>query len=287
MDLSSIFDDMTLEKINEYIATEQAEHLQLEFKSIASANLRSADDKRNYAKCLSGFANSSGGIVIWGVRATGDGANYKIEGAPIVGLREFLMRLNQMAGEAVTPAVDGVRSKAIFIDQDKGFAATLVPESASVPHMAKLGENRYYKRSGESFYCLEHFDLEDMFGRRAKPKLSPGIIRNKTPDGLNKIDFYVINSGRAVAKHAELFIELINVNVKGVDHPLQNVSHLNPGRVVFSFKDNVGVIHPNLFNVAVGSVTVDIIDRGKPMEVRTSIYCEHMAVQSDKVTFDP
>ena len=37
--------------------------------------------------------------------------------------------------------------------------------------MAKLGENRYYKRSGDSFYQMEHFDLEDMFGRRRKPKL--------------------------------------------------------------------------------------------------------------------
>lgn len=29
--------------------------------------------------------------------------------------------------------------------------------------MAKLEEDRYYKRSGDSFYRMEHFDLEDMF----------------------------------------------------------------------------------------------------------------------------
>ena len=38
--------------------------------------------------------------------------------------------------------------------------------------MAKAGEDRYYKRSGASFYRMEHFDLEDMFGRRLKPKLN-------------------------------------------------------------------------------------------------------------------
>ena len=37
--------------------------------------------------------------------------------------------------------------------------------------MAKCREDRYYKRSGDSFYRMEHYDLEDMFGRRRKPKL--------------------------------------------------------------------------------------------------------------------
>ena len=34
--------------------------------------------------------------------------------------------------------------------------------------MAKLGEDRYYKRSGDSFRKMEHFDLEDMFGPAAE-----------------------------------------------------------------------------------------------------------------------
>ena len=31
--------------------------------------------------------------------------------------------------------------------------------------MAKLGENRYYQRSGDQFRMMEHFQVADMFGR--------------------------------------------------------------------------------------------------------------------------
>lgn len=38
--------------------------------------------------------------------------------------------------------------------------------------MAKLASlNRYYRRNGTSFLAMEHFELADMFGRRARPKL--------------------------------------------------------------------------------------------------------------------
>jgi len=34
-----------------------------------------------------------------------------------------------------------------------------------------LADREYFKRSTEGFYRLEHFDLEDLFGRRPKPAL--------------------------------------------------------------------------------------------------------------------
>jgi hypothetical protein len=81
-------------------------------------------------------------------------------------------RLNQLTGDAVEPIADGVRNRVVHtLAAGEGFAATLVPESESGPHMAKLGENRYYKRSGDSFYMMEHFDIADMFGRRRRPRL--------------------------------------------------------------------------------------------------------------------
>ncbi|MBW9235526.1 ATP-binding protein, partial [Leptospira santarosai] len=51
------------------IDEQQEENLFLDFKlktDATSSNL-SKDDKKNYAKALSGFSNTSGGIIIWGV----------------------------------------------------------------------------------------------------------------------------------------------------------------------------------------------------------------------------
>ena len=82
--------------------------------------------------------------------------------------------------------------------------------------MAKLGEDRYYKRSGDSFYRMEHFDLEDMFGRRPKPLLTleivPRGLRNFPDDPESEeLHFYLSNSGRAVAKYSGFYAELYNV----------------------------------------------------------------------------
>lgn len=51
------------------IDEQQEEYLFLDFKlktDPRSPNL-SKDDKKNYAKALSGFSNTSGGIIIWGI----------------------------------------------------------------------------------------------------------------------------------------------------------------------------------------------------------------------------
>jgi predicted HTH transcriptional regulator len=61
------------------------------------------DDKRNLAKCLSGFANSSGGIIVWGVdaRKNAQGIDCASAASEIASIRQFLSRLNELTGEAV------------------------------------------------------------------------------------------------------------------------------------------------------------------------------------------
>ena len=112
-------------------------------------------------------------MIVWGIdtrKISGsvDCADSKKE---IDNLPQLLSRLNALTGEAVTPLVDGVKHKSISIDDNKGFALTFVPESQTTPHMAKCGHNKYFKRSGDSFYLMEHFDLADMLGKRRRPNL--------------------------------------------------------------------------------------------------------------------
>lgn len=75
----------------------------------------------------------------------------------------LLSRLNQLTGDAVDPTDPGVRHRIIHrTRKGDGFAISMIPENDSGPHMAKLGEDRYYKRSGGSFYKMEHYDIADM-----------------------------------------------------------------------------------------------------------------------------
>ena len=169
MKLLNSYNELSLEDINDFVSLKQEENLTLDFKTINNANLTNKDDKRNLAKSLSAFANSSGGLVIWGVEAKKNkkGIDCATGLKEIEDIRLFLSRLNEFTGMAVSPIVDDVRHRIIETSANKGIAITYIPESSSGPHMAKMGEDRYYKRSGDSFYRLEHFDLEDMFGRRS------------------------------------------------------------------------------------------------------------------------
>ncbi len=200
MTLAEQFEALTFDGLNNYITTGQEENTYLEFKTVNRADLTHNDDKKNLAKALSGFSNSSGGLVVWGIVARNtDGIDCAVGTQEINNLPSFVSRLNELTGSAVSPIVEGVRHKSIPSTGDRGFGVTLVPESESGPHMAKLGEDRYYKRSGDSFYRMEHYDLEDMFGRRKKPKLNL-TTRLVGRGASTTIILGIENAGRGTAK---------------------------------------------------------------------------------------
>ena len=200
MDLERTFESLDLEMLQNYRAQQQEENLQLEFKLIEVAALSRRDDRRNLAQALSGFSNSSGGLIIWGVdaRKNADGVDCARDLREIDNVAKFIARLNELTGEAVNPIVERIQHRVIPTTGGKGFAVTLVPEADGVPRMAKLGEDRYYKRSGDSFYRMEHYDITDMFGRRHRPKLALQL-RRFAGGGLELL-VALRNDGRASAR---------------------------------------------------------------------------------------
>jgi hypothetical protein len=71
--------------------------------------------------------------------------------------------------------------------------------------MAKLREDRYYKRSGDTFYKMKHFDVADMFGRRKRPDLKL-VARVSRPRA--ELVLSIENQGRATAKAPFVFLEI-------------------------------------------------------------------------------
>lgn len=218
MNIYDLFNNLDATKVEEYIRNKQEENLFLEFKTVFDAGFSNRDDRKNFAITLSGFANSSGGIIIWGVVTAKKGgvgcANGRKEIEP---LSLFSSKLNELTGMSVSPTVEEVQHKKIETTEDKGFVATFVPESDSGPHMAKGGVDRYMKRSGDRFAKMEHYDIEDMFGRRKKPKLSLAtkiFQKGSSSDGRHgKIYNGVVvigikNTGRGIAKYPFLSVNV-------------------------------------------------------------------------------
>ena len=289
MTLAETFDDLDWDKVMSLINDHQEEHLQLDFKTINAA-ITSGDDKRQVARCISGFANSSGGIMIWGVVAkkNEDGVDCANSAAEIFNTALLVSRLNTLTGEVVSPSVDGVRHRALTkLGSSSGFVATLIPESGAPPHMARVGDQRYYKRSGDSFYRMEHFDLQDMFGRRQKPQIELLAERGVVKDGVETITLLLRNSGRAVARHVGFLISVENAKLDGVSPQLENLSSINAGRAVIGYTNDIGVIHPNGIRVNLGSMLLRREEPTKPMMGDVTLYCDGMPSQKSILQIPP
>jgi len=177
----------------------EVEGQRLDCKTVLDANLN-RELRKVFAIAVSGFANAEGGIILWGlVAAKNDEGIDCINDFPGVQNAElFLSRLNVLTPDAVSPGVPGIVHK-IIADEVGGrkFVVTLIPESDSGPHMAKLGENRYYMRVGHAMMPMEHHQIADMFGRRPQPSMTLEIGQNA---GLAYIlTANLVNNGRGIA----------------------------------------------------------------------------------------
>lgn len=210
MNIKEYFDKIDFSEIQSLVDNKQEENIFIEFKTVNHPNYNDKNknfDKEHLSKCLSGFANSSGGILIWGIKADKDsnGIDCANELKPIQQLTKLLNMFNSLEGQAVTPTISGVEYKKIDTGNDTGYIVTYVPESESRPHMANFADKHYYKRNGDSFYKGEHYDIVDMFARRKQPKLrleTKNIIKQAVHRTFWRFElvFAIINDSKAIAK---------------------------------------------------------------------------------------
>ncbi|MFW7381427.1 MAG: helix-turn-helix domain-containing protein [Oligoflexus sp.] len=161
--------------LNQWVRDGLREDLHLDFKRKSRPReiKLNDDDRKNYSKALSGFANSDSGLIIWGIGASSSGNSLRTK-HPIRQVRAFAEMLDSSISRLVNPAVSGAENFVIFEDQDRdlGYVVSYIPKSASAPHRAEAeGLKQYYMRYGESFKIAEHFELEFMFGKRQIPDL--------------------------------------------------------------------------------------------------------------------
>lgn len=215
MTLQDYFDAIDILEIERFVADGQEENVTLEFKTVNHPHYNDAnrnDDRKNFSKVLSGFANSVGGIVIWGVKAsTKQGRDVADRLVPITELTKFLNSLNKLEGQAVIPLISGVIHVKLDTGGDQGYIQSFIPASDSAPHMALYGDKHYYKRSGDSFYPCEHFDISDMFSRKKSPNLEFYTrVLGKTKMINEKYRYDIVlgirNNGKALAKFPYLAV---------------------------------------------------------------------------------
>lgn len=209
--------------IDEFIVTRQNEELYLDFK-------RSADngggrklhdtDRANFSKAISGFGNSEGGVLVWGIDASQDtdGTDVARAKVPIADPVRFSSWLENAVSGCTLPPHVGVRSAPIVIGSGNGFVATLIPRSNHAPHQSTR-DHKYYLRAGSSFLPATHSFIAGLFGRRPQPslvhnwglippqrvELRPDAGGERLPPGMDvRLEILIANNGATIAR--DLFV---------------------------------------------------------------------------------
>jgi hypothetical protein len=165
--------------IDDLILNRQSEELWLDFKRAAthaSSQTLHGDDRKNLARAISGFGNSEGGIVVWGVdcrddTSIGDVAKAKV---PIENVVRFKSWFEGATSGCSIPPHSGVTHLPIEVTNGAGFVVTHIPQSNLAPlQPVLLGEKLsfYLIRAGSTFAPTPHGVLAGLFGRRPQPVL--------------------------------------------------------------------------------------------------------------------
>lgn len=164
------------------IADREPESLFLDFKRSpqdgAAKNLATEDNK-NLSKAISGFANSSGGIVVWGVDCRRDSSTGSevAEKHPLLDAAGFNTKIQGAVSRTTIPAHPGVQ--VFFFDEPGqspvGYVVVYVPQSLIGP-IRSLATNHYHVRTGSDFGFVPHDVLAGMFGRPPQPNADLNLI---------------------------------------------------------------------------------------------------------------
>jgi hypothetical protein len=147
-----------------------AEELFLDFKGSrdsGGAGALGVDDAKNMAKAISGFGNSEGGVLVWGVDARKKSGVETLGKAPLDDANGFRKRIETAISRLTVSVHPRIRNLEILeADGRRGYVATLIAPSAGGPLRAVAGElDNYYVRVGDSFKTAPHAVLAGMFGK--------------------------------------------------------------------------------------------------------------------------
>lgn len=168
--------------IDDFIRSRKTEELFLDFKRSANDGNDSKlheRDRENLAKAISGFGNSEGGVIVWGVDCSKDDQSADVARAkyPLKDVSRFVGWLENAVSGCTVPPHNKIMNHFVQINQaGEGYAITLIPKSDHSPHQVAIHgkyQYRYYIRVGSNFGHTPHAVLAGMFGRRPQPHIYP------------------------------------------------------------------------------------------------------------------
>ena len=261
-------DDYTTEDILSLITNEVEESIYLDFKECRALD-KSDSVKRDISKDVASFANSDGGIIIYGIKEE----NHKASSLSFVDGNIYTKEwLEQIISSTVQRHITDLRIIPIRFNNSISNTIYIVkiPRSLDTPHISK--SKKFYKRFNFESIAMEEYEVRQLYGRKIKSKLIIGyysIIEIKSDkDDILKFEFEatVENNGEIPESSYKTNIYFHNLNnqisLKWDKFSKYDYTYLNQNRVKLSAVGHIP-IYPNeavtviRFNIEVDERMVD------------------------------
>lgn len=239
--------------IEEHLVGEKAEDTWLDCK----LKDHYEKDKSSFAKALSGFANTSGGVLIFGINARKDKKKNIDVMQGIVSIKQlsiFESKLRELETRIIERSVPGLEYKPIYTNKndDEGIIVIYIPEGPNPPYR-NLNDSKFYIRTGDSFSAMDLPQIESLVLKNIKPDLDIHVciklLKQNCTFEKNSIitDIHIVNIGRALAKNVLLEVRLpegAEKLMKFDGYSYHTSRDFETGLRTFSWS-YASVIHPN------------------------------------------
>jgi hypothetical protein len=118
-------------------------------------------DKREFLADVSALANSSGGMLIFGVRED-KGVAVEVPGLQVQDADQELLRLNNILQTGVEPRIPAIETHVILLANGKHVLCIRTPRSWLGPHMVK-DSGRFFARNSAGKYPLDVGEIRNAF----------------------------------------------------------------------------------------------------------------------------
>jgi hypothetical protein len=263
-DAGRIFYDSIAQYSNleELINSGETEGLYLECKAPALPQI-TRDMRSNLARALSGFSNTAGGVILWGVSTTKhehSGLDVLTQIEPIGNCKLFARHIENVASTLTSPSLTNIESKIITKNKGdtRGVVVTYIPKTLGDPVQSNI-DNTFYFRSGDDFAIAPYEMVKRLFAATEIPDLHlefNKMLVKVDEKGMWVIPIILSNESSAIAENVKVMVDVKNPidcdEIRVMN--FRDSSEANPGKKIY-INDVPGVIHRGL-NTLVGNISV-------------------------------
>lgn len=265
------------------ITNQIEENLHLDYKGAGSL-AKTDGKKKEIAKDISAFANSDGGVVIYGISEYDEKAlNHLPEKLDPIDRTVITKEwLEQVINSKIQPKINGLTIHPIPLASAANHVAYVVniPKS-NTAHQAS--DKKYYKRYNFESVAMEDYEIKDILNRLSSPDLKLILDAAQATFDLSVLKFpiFIRNNSKRLAKDVKLMVQFLdfqNYHCQQFEG-FADESHINPGRRIYSTNQELRIYLDIVAHIGFFQLTLN--ENISIVYIRTTILCDNMFPTND------